>query len=64
MTNHDLLSIIEEGLKNGRISPHLAAYIAGEVLDTEAHETGYIEWVQTATTDETLTDVAELADMV
>lgn len=41
MTQGDLLTIIEEGVENGRISPHLAAYIAGEVLGIEARSTGY-----------------------
>lgn len=44
MGDHEMLSILEEGLKNGRISPHLAAYIAGEILDIEAHETDYVDW--------------------
>jgi len=43
MTQHELLRLIEEGLANGRISPYLAAYIAGEVLGVEALATGYDE---------------------
>lgn len=43
MTQHDLIAIIEEGLENGRISPHLAAYIAAEVLGVDAAATGYDE---------------------
>jgi hypothetical protein len=46
MTQQDLLAIIEEGLENGRISPHLAAYIAAEVLGVEARATGYDEGVR------------------
>jgi hypothetical protein len=46
MTQQDLLAIIEEGLENGRISPHLAAYIAAEVLGVEARATGYDESVR------------------
>ena len=46
MTQQDLLTIIEEGLENGRISPHLAAYIAAEVLGVEARATGYDERVR------------------
>ena len=46
MTQHDLLALIEEGLDNGRISPHLAAFIAAEVLGVEALETDYIEVVR------------------
>lgn len=45
MTNTDLLAILEEGLKNGRITPYLAAFIAAEVLDTSPAETGYDEWI-------------------
>jgi len=52
MTSHDLLAILEEGLKNGRIAPHLAAYIAAEVLDTEPYETGYNDWAPSDETEE------------
>ena len=31
MTQHDFLALIEEGVRNGRIAPHLADYITGEV---------------------------------
>lgn len=41
MTQQDLLTLIEEGLENGRISPHLAAYIAAELLGVDAGTTGY-----------------------
>jgi hypothetical protein len=46
MTHNDLLAIIEEGLENGRISPHLAAFIAAEVLGVEARATGYDDRVR------------------
>jgi hypothetical protein len=46
MTQRDLLALIEEGLDNGRISPHLAAFIAADVLGVEAHETDYIDVVR------------------
>jgi hypothetical protein len=46
MTHQDLLTIIEEGVENGRISRHLAAYIAAEVLGIEAHETDFSELVR------------------
>ena len=46
MTHQDLLAIIEEGVENGRISRHLAAYIAAEVLGIEAHETAYDDLVR------------------
>jgi hypothetical protein len=31
MPKSDLLALLEEGVQNGRITPHLAAYIANEV---------------------------------
>lgn len=43
MTHQELLVIVEEGLENGRIAPHLAAYITAEVLGVEARATGYGE---------------------
>lgn len=46
MNKQDLLETLEEGLTNGRISPHLAAYIAAEVLGVEAHATGYDDRVR------------------
>ena len=46
MTQQDLLAILEEGLENGRISPHLAAYIAAEVIGVEAHATGFDDRVR------------------
>jgi hypothetical protein len=46
MTQQDLLAVIEEGLENGRISPHLAAYIAAEVSGIEANATGYDDRVR------------------
>jgi hypothetical protein len=44
MDRYELLAALEEGLENGRISPHTAAYIAAELLGVEAYETGYHEW--------------------
>jgi hypothetical protein len=46
MTYQDLLAIIEEGVENGRITPHLAAYIAAEVMGVEASATGFDERVR------------------
>ena len=43
MTHQELLAIVEEGLENGRIAPHLAAYITTEVLGVEARATEYDE---------------------
>jgi hypothetical protein len=52
MTAHDMLNVLEEGLKNGRISPHLAAYIAGEILDVDPYETDYANWVDVSNEEE------------
>jgi hypothetical protein len=46
LSRQELLQTIEEGLDNGRIAPHLAAYIAAEILDVEAHATGYDDRVR------------------
>ena len=48
MTQQDMLETLEEGVKNGRIAPHLAAFIAAELLGTEAHETDFDDSVRTA----------------
>jgi hypothetical protein len=45
MTHQDLLALIEEGMENGRISRHLAAYIAAEVLGVGPRETEYDDQV-------------------
>jgi hypothetical protein len=44
MDRFELLAAIEEGLENGRLSPHIAAFIAADLLGVEAYETGYQEW--------------------
>jgi hypothetical protein len=46
MTQQDLLAIIEEGVENGRIPAHLAAYIAAELMGVEASATGYDERIR------------------
>lgn len=46
MTQNDLIAVLEEGVKNGRIAPHVAAFIAAELLDTEAVETDFDELVR------------------
>ena len=46
MTKQDLLAILEEGLENGRITPHLAAYIAAELTGVEPLATGYDDRVR------------------
>jgi hypothetical protein len=43
MSHHDLLSVIKEGVENGRIAPHLAAYISAELLQVAAEDTEYAE---------------------
>jgi hypothetical protein len=44
MERQDLLTMLEEGLNNGRISPQTAAYIAAELLGIDASDTGYLDW--------------------
>ena len=51
MTQQDLLATLEEGVKNGRIAPHLAAFIAAEVLGKEAQETDFDDVVRIADED-------------
>jgi hypothetical protein len=46
MTQHDLLTTLEDGLNTQRISPYLAAYIAAEVLNVDARSTGYDDRVR------------------
>jgi hypothetical protein len=46
MTTRDLLEVLKEGIENGRISPHLAAYIAAEVLGVDPQETDMDDVVQ------------------
>jgi hypothetical protein len=44
MDRYELLAALEEGLENGRIAPHIAAFIAAELLGVAADETDYHEW--------------------
>jgi hypothetical protein len=46
MTTQELLQALEDGINNGRISPHLAAYIASEVLGVDARQTGFDDRVR------------------
>lgn len=46
MSRQDLLMLVEEGVRHGRISPHLAAYISAEVRRTEAQTTAYTDTVR------------------
>jgi hypothetical protein len=41
MSRQELLTVLELGVREGRISPPLAAYIAAEVLGVEARATDY-----------------------
>ena len=46
MTQQDLIEALKEGVQNGRIAPHLAAFIAAEVLGTEAQETDFDDTIR------------------
>jgi len=46
MSRQNLLTLLEDGVRRGRISPQLAAYIAAEVLGIEAVDTGYDDTVR------------------
>ena len=37
MTQIDLLALLEEGVQNGRIAPHMAEYIAAEIQNAAAN---------------------------
>ena len=52
MSSQELLALIKEGLEHGRIAPHLAAYIAAELLGVEAHLTGFDDRVRLDTAGE------------
>jgi hypothetical protein len=52
MCSQELLTLIEEGLEHGRIAPHLAAYIAAELLGVEAYLTGFDDRVRLITAGE------------
>lgn len=41
MSGHEVVLLIEEGLKNGRIKPHLAEYILAELSTNEPSVTDY-----------------------
>lgn len=47
MTQQDLIETLEEGVKNGRIAPHLAAFIAADLLGTEAQDTDFDDVIRT-----------------
>ena len=51
LSAHELLRAIEEGVANGRIAPHLAAYIMAELQISEAHASDHDE--QRAASEET-----------
>ena len=40
MTTQDLLTLLDEGVRNGRVAPYLAAYIAAELGEVEYETAG------------------------
>jgi hypothetical protein len=44
ITTRDVLDVVEEDVRNGRIAPHLAAFIAAEILEIDMTGTGYLDW--------------------
>ena len=52
MSSQELLTLIEEGLEHGQIAPHLAAYIAAELLGVEAYLTGFDDRLRLITAGE------------
>lgn len=44
MSTTELIKTLEEGLREGRIPPYLADYIAAQELHITADEVGYSEW--------------------
>jgi hypothetical protein len=44
MSTADLIATLEEGVREGRIAPYLADYIAAQELKVTADEVGYTEW--------------------
>lgn len=64
MTQHDLLTTLEDGLNTQRISPYLAAYIAAEVLDVDARSTGYDDRIRLDDTIEIERRLAPIRELV
>lgn len=44
MGTADLIATLEEGVREGRIAPYLADYIAAQELNVTVDEIGYTEW--------------------
>ena len=44
MSTTDLIKTLEEGVREGRIAPYLADYIAAQELHVTPDEVGYSEW--------------------
>jgi hypothetical protein len=44
MGTPELIATLEKGLREGRIAPYLADYIAAQELRVTADEVGYSEW--------------------
>ncbi|MBV9789274.1 MAG: hypothetical protein JOZ51_13915 [Chloroflexi bacterium] len=64
MTQHDLLTTLEDGLDTQRISPYLAAYIAAEVLNVDARSTGYDDRIRLDDTVEIERRLAPIRELV
>lgn len=46
MSTQDIIELIDEGVRNGRIAPYLADYIAEEMLQDEPRQSVYDERVR------------------
>ncbi len=44
MSTADLIATLEEGIREGRIAPYLADYIAAHELNVTVDDIGYTEW--------------------
>lgn len=40
----ELISTLDEGVREGRIAPYLADFIAAQALNVSADEVGFSEW--------------------
>ena len=46
MNQREILSLLDEGVAQQRIAPHVAAYIAAELLRVDPRTTGYDDKVR------------------
>ncbi|MBP8250799.1 MAG: hypothetical protein KAX40_00435 [Herpetosiphon sp.] len=44
MSIHELITTLDEGVREGRIAPYLADFIAAQALQVEVEDVGYSEW--------------------